>query len=99
MMPSVGCNILRKNWCLSCQVNERVALYQPDVIDMFEKKNIVMMKADWTNYDEEITRALATYGKNSIPLYVFYRPGERNNPIFLPEILTPSIVLSILEDL
>lgn len=79
-------------WCLSCQVNERVALSNDKVIRMVEDKEIVMVKADWTQRDAMITEALESFGKRSIPLYVLYFPGE-DDAVFLPEIITPPIVL------
>ncbi len=85
-------------WCLTCQVNERIALENPRVIERFNDLEIVALKADWTNYDEEIALALKEYGKNSIPLYVFHLPGE-DQPRFLPELLTPDIVHGALNDI
>ena len=58
--------------------------------------NVAAVKADWTSYDPEITKALAKYGKNSIPQYILYIPGEER-PRILPEILVPSMVLKNLE--
>ena len=81
-------------WCITCQVNKRVALNQPEVIARFKELGVVRMKADWTVQDPEITRALAQFGRNGVPLYVFYPiDGE---PRILPEVLTPSVVLSAL---
>jgi thiol:disulfide interchange protein len=55
------------------------------------------MKADWTNRDEQITRALAEFGRNGVPLYVLYdRAGK---PTVLPELLTETTVLAALEKL
>lgn len=84
-------------WCLTCQVNERIALEIPKVREKFKVLNIAALKADWTNQDPEITRALAGYGRNSIPFYVLYGPGASTAPDFLPELLTPSIVLEALK--
>jgi thiol:disulfide interchange protein len=83
-------------WCLSCQVNDRVALSDQRVIKGFRDYGIVAVKADWTNNDPAITAALASYGRNSIPLYVLY-PGKGKEPVFLPEIITPGIVLDFLQ--
>ena len=83
-------------WCLSCQVNDRVALNDQRVIAAFAEYQIVPVKADWTNNDPDITAALAAYGRNSIPLYVLY-PGAGAEPVFLPEIITPGIVLDFLQ--
>ncbi|MFT7538670.1 MAG: thiol:disulfide interchange protein [Lysobacterales bacterium] len=85
-------------WCLSCQVNERFALYNDKVIRAFKDKNVVMVKADWTNRDDKITQALAQYGKESIPVYVLYSENAKQ-PIFLPEVLTPQIVLDVLNEI
>jgi len=84
-------------WCLSCQVNERVALETPAVRQRFRELGIVALKADWTLRDETITRALASYGRRGVPLYVLYGPGAPNARL-LPEVLTPGIVLTALDE-
>ncbi|MGD8778083.1 MAG: thioredoxin family protein [Ignavibacteria bacterium] len=78
-------------WCLSCQVNEKVAFGSEEVQKAFAEKGIVTLKADWTNKDETITKALAEFGRNSVPLYVYYAPGK--DAVILPEIITSAIVL------
>lgn len=83
-------------WCLSCQVNDRVALQNKRVVEAFDKYGIIAVKADWTNNDPQIATALSGYGRNSIPLYVFY-PDPQKDPIILPEIITPALVLKALE--
>jgi len=83
-------------WCLSCQVNEQIAFGSRDVKNKLSELNIKLIKADWTRKDPEITRALAKYGRNSVPLYVVYGNKE-SKPVILPEILTPAIVLDALE--
>lgn len=84
-------------WCLSCQVNERMVFYNSKVINRFNELGIIPIKADWTNQDPEITEALNGYGKNSIPLYVLYPQGDGGDPIILPEIITPAIIISALD--
>jgi len=86
------------SWCLSCQVNERVALSQPEVVQAFQARNVVLMKADWTRHDEAITQALTALGRSGVPAYAFYAPGE-TSPRLLPEVLTPGIVTDALEKL
>jgi thiol:disulfide interchange protein DsbD len=83
-------------WCLSCQVNERVAFSSEQVQDQFRALDIVPLKADWTHRSDDITQALAAFGRNSVPLYVLYGPGVIGDPIILPAILTPGIVLDAL---
>jgi thiol:disulfide interchange protein DsbD len=85
-------------WCLTCQVNERVTLRAPAVQRRFRELDIAALKADWTDRDEAIARAIAGYGRAGVPLYVLY--GEdAEQPVLLPEILTPGIVLEALSKL
>jgi thiol:disulfide interchange protein DsbD len=79
------------SWCLSCQVNERVALSKPEVRKAFADANVALLRADWTQHDEAIAQALATLGRSGVPAYVLYVPGEAS-PRLLPEVLTPGIV-------
>lgn len=86
-------------WCLSCQVNQRVALSSPEVAEAFRKKGIVAVMADWTNQDPVIAKALAAFGRESVPLYVLYPPGADSKPVILPELITPGIVTSAIADI
>ncbi len=84
-------------WCINCQINERVALSNREVVDKFRELGVVAVKADWTRFDGRVTRALADLGKNSIPVYVIYSGGNHRNRKVLPEIITPAMVLEALE--
>jgi thiol:disulfide interchange protein DsbD len=86
------------DWCLSCQVNERVALERPEVQAAFRAAKVVLLKADWTRHDEAITQALTALGRSGVPAYALYAPGE-SQPRMLPEVLTPGIVTDALEKL
>jgi thiol:disulfide interchange protein DsbD len=79
-------------WCLSCQVNERVALSRPEVMHAFGERNVALFKADWTREDPAITQALAALGRSGVPAYALYTPGQ-SAPALLPQVLTPGIVL------
>jgi thiol:disulfide interchange protein DsbD len=82
-------------WCLSCQVNERVALDQPSVQKAFLDADVALLRADWTRHDEGITQALTALGRSGVPAYALYVPGE-TSPRLLPEVLTPGIVTDAL---
>jgi len=83
------------SWCLSCQVNERVALGQPAVRQAFQAANVALLRADWTRHDEAITQALAGLGRSGVPAYALYAPGQ-SEPELLPEVLTPGMVTDAL---
>jgi thiol:disulfide interchange protein DsbD len=86
------------SWCLSCQVNERVALSRPEVRKAFADANVALLRADWTQHDDAIGQALTTLGRSGVPAYALYLPGEIS-PRLLPEVLTPGIVTDALEKL
>lgn len=86
------------SWCLSCQVNERVALDQPEVQKVFGAANVALLRADWTQRHEAITEALNALGRSGVPAYALYVPGK-NSPQLLPEVLTPGIVTDALAKL
>jgi thiol:disulfide interchange protein DsbD len=80
-------------WCLSCQVNERVALRAASVADAFEVGNVALVRADWTSRDDTITQVLASFGRSGVPLYVLYPAAADSPPILLPAVLTPGMVV------
>ncbi len=84
-------------WCVTCQVNERLVLADDDVRAAFARKNVALLRADWTRRDDDITRALAALGRNGVPVYVLYRPGKPR--LLLPEVLQKQVVLDALATL
>jgi thiol:disulfide interchange protein DsbD len=80
------------SWCLSCQVNERVALRTPQVDAAFKKANVALLKADWTERDDAIAQALTSLGRSGVPAYALYTSNSGETPVLLPEALTPGIV-------
>lgn len=84
-------------WCLTCQVNESGVLRDAEVLKAMEHHDVIVLKADWTNGDPEITKALKSHQRSGVPLYLVYSPHRPNAPVILPEILTKSAVLDALE--
>ena len=83
------------DWCITCKVNESVALNQSSVKELIDKKGIVYLKADWTRKDEIIAQELYKYGRTGVPLYLLFPSGQK--PIILPELLTEDLLLNYLE--
>jgi len=63
-------------WCFTCKANERLVLNTPEVAQAFKENDVVPMKADWTNKNDEIAAFLAEHGRYGIPFYLLYRPGR-----------------------
>jgi thiol:disulfide interchange protein/DsbC/DsbD-like thiol-disulfide interchange protein len=85
-------------WCITCLVNERVALETPAARKAFEQAGVVKLKGDWTNRDAEITAVLKELGRAGVPLYLLWAPGA-DRPKILPQVLTESLVLSELSSI
>ncbi len=82
-------------WCVTCLVNERVAIGTTAVRQAFEAEGVTYLKGDWTRQDPAITEFLRQNGRDGVPLYVFY-PPHGGPPQVLPQILTESQMLGLL---
>ena len=71
-------------WCITCLVNEKSVLSGQDFARLAKKHKVRLFKADWTNRSPEISRALAAFGRSSIPLYVYY--DGKGNYKLLPQL-------------
>ncbi|WP_221031184.1 protein-disulfide reductase DsbD family protein [Actomonas aquatica] len=84
-------------WCATCQANKKLVFNSEDVKETFRDANVLTLKADWTNRDPAITAELAKWNRSAVPFNLIYKPGEPD-PVVLPELLTPGIVLDALEE-
>ena len=85
------------DWCITCKVNESVALNSEEVKALIRQKNIRYLEADWTRKNEAIAKKLEEFGRSGVPLYLLY--PSTGKPIILPEILTEDILLNYLNEL
>jgi thiol:disulfide interchange protein DsbD len=82
------------DWCLTCKVNEQVAIERPEVRDAFAKAGVIVLRGDWTRRDPAITRYLTAQGAAGVPLYVWY-PAGGGAPQQLPQVLTPNSLVNL----
>lgn len=80
------------NWCITCKVNERLALSRDSVQAHFRDAGITVLVADWTNRDPAIGEYLASFGRSGVPTYVYYPP--QGEPVLLPQLLTAESVIN-----
>jgi thiol:disulfide interchange protein DsbD len=83
-------------WCATCQTNKAAVFSSREVLAALARNNVLLLKADWTNRDPAITAALAQWNRSAVPFNLIYAPG-RTEPLVLPELLTPGIVLDLLQ--
>jgi thiol:disulfide interchange protein len=82
------------DWCLTCKVNERVAIEREATRDAFAKAGVVVLRGDWTRREPEITRYLTAQGAAGVPLYMWY-PAGGGAPQQLPQVLTPGTLADL----
>ena len=84
------------DWCITCKVNEQVALKSEAVQQFFAREAIQVVVGDWTNEDPEITAILQRHGRAGVPLYLYFKPGAPE-ALVLPQLLTPDLVINAVE--
>lgn len=78
-------------WCISCKVNEQVALSTQSVKAALRKYKIRYIVGDWTHRDKDIAQILERFKRNGVPLYLLFH-GKSRRYLVLPQLLTPGIV-------
>jgi thiol:disulfide interchange protein/DsbC/DsbD-like thiol-disulfide interchange protein len=84
-------------WCFTCQTNKAAVFSSQAVLDEFRAKNVLLLRADWTNRDSAITAELARWNRSAVPFNLIYAPGKPD-AVILPELLTPGTVLDKLAE-
>jgi thiol:disulfide interchange protein len=80
------------DWCVTCKVNESVAIESEATAQAFEQAGVAAMVGDWTSRDEAITRFLSEQGAAGVPLYLWY-PAGGGAPEQLPQVLTSEMLI------
>ncbi|MEM0912035.1 MAG: thioredoxin family protein [Pseudomonadota bacterium] len=84
------------DWCITCKVNEQVALNTTSVKQALSDDDVHYVIGDWTRKDDEILQYLRQYERAGVPLYVVYS-GTQNHQV-LPQVLTPGIVVDAIDN-
>lgn len=84
------------DWCLTCKVNESVAIERKATAEAFERAGVISLRGDWTLRDTEITEFLTREGAAGVPLYLWYPPGGEAQQ--LPQVLTPDRLADLARD-
>jgi DsbC/DsbD-like thiol-disulfide interchange protein/cytochrome c biogenesis protein CcdA len=81
------------DWCVTCKVNEGVAIEREATKAAFEKAGVKALVGDWTRRDPAITRFLTANGAAGVPLYLWYPAGGEARQ--LPQVLTPDSLVDL----
>ena len=82
------------DWCVTCKVNERVAIEREATRDAFEAAGVTVLRGDWTLRDPAITQFLTQQGVAGVPLYLWY-DGQAAEPRQLPQLLGPDSLVTL----
>ena len=85
-------------WCISCKVNERLAIQTEATQRAFAAAHVAQLTGDWTRGDAAIAALLRENGRDGVPLYLLY-PAGGGSPQVLPQILTEGIIAEALRNL
>jgi thiol:disulfide interchange protein DsbD len=85
------------DWCLTCQVNKKTSLEIPSVEKKLKDLNFITLVGDYTHTPADITAELTRYQRAGVPLVLVYPKNADAQPLVLPEVLTPGIVLNSLD--
>lgn len=76
-------------WCLTCQLNDLV-FSQESVRTALEEARVVLLRADWTKQDPDVTQWLHSIQRNGVPALALYKKGR--DVVLLPELLSPESI-------
>ncbi|HXH74811.1 MAG TPA: thioredoxin family protein [Bacteriovoracaceae bacterium] len=64
-------------WCLTCKVNKKFVLETDGFKELTEKYKLVLLRADWTRRDDNITQFLRGHNAVGVPAYFIQQPDGK----------------------
>ena len=74
-------SILRRIACATCKTLEKVVLGTTDVRNAVRQDGVVMVHADWTHGEPEISKFMEYLGAKEVPVIAIFPPDRPNEPI------------------
>ncbi|MFA5878957.1 MAG: thioredoxin family protein [Candidatus Margulisiibacteriota bacterium] len=78
------------DWCLLCKMNDKMIFQTQHFAKVANKKQLILLVADWTKNNPDITDFLNEFNRNSVPFYVYFPINKA--PVILPELLNFKIL-------
>lgn len=89
------------DWCVTCKANKALVMDRAPVAGVLssavDRRELVLLRADWTRPDQAIAGFLASHGRFGIPFNMLVTP-DGDGDVILPEILTSGSVMTALEN-
>ena len=64
------------DWCLTCKFNEKILINTTRFRNFVKQNKVHLFVADLTENNEAYHQALSEYGRDGIPVYIYYSGGE-----------------------
>lgn len=84
------------NWCVTCKFNKIMTLNSNKTLELFERKNVIAMRGDFTSQDDEIYKFLSNYDRVGIPFYIIYGPAKPEG-LILPIVIRYSDIIKAID--
>jgi len=81
------------DWCVTCLIQEEEVLHSKEITTLFKDNNVVLIKADWTEYSSLIDKDIINNGQTGIPMYVVYSHKTNFKAKTLPESITQKNII------
>ncbi|KAF0176580.1 MAG: cytochrome c bioproteinis protein transmembrane region [Limisphaerales bacterium] len=85
------------DWCFTCKANLKSSLEIAATQKKLKELNAVALLADNTLETPAIVSELKKFGRAGVPMVLVYPRDPKAEPMLLPTLLTPSIVLEALD--
>lgn len=86
------------DWCVTCKFNNIMTLNSNKTLELFERKNVIAMRGDFTSQDDEIYKFLKYYDRVGIPFYIIYGPSKPEG-LILPLVIRHSDIIKAIDSL
>ncbi len=84
------------SWCLNCKYIEQTVYQNPRVRAELQKRNVITLKADMTDYTSAARPLLEELGGTGIPFTAIY-PADGDKPLTLESIYTADTLIATLD--
>ena len=82
---------------MTCKTVEQFALDTKATLKVVNERDIVTLKADWSEESPQITRWLDKLGAISIPVAAVFSPERPSQPLVLRDLYTQTTLLDVLD--
>lgn len=81
-------------WCKNCKTNEKTVLFTQSMMQEFNAKNVLLLKADFTKKDPVLLAWIKKHDRAGVPFNALYIPEQQ--PIIFNELISKNEIMDAL---